>query len=418
MDTKEIISIIIFALTYIFIIFDFLPRTIVVIFGSTLLIIFKILTPSEALAFINWDAIALLFGMFTLVLTLKEVKFFKILGNQVIRHSKNNLLILFLALSFMSALLSAFMDSITVMLFLSTLIIEISRDMGFNPVPFLLATITSANIGGSATMVGDPPNVIIGTSLGFTFMDFVVNIGYISLIVFLINTLYFYLIFRKELAVKPKKVVVIKQETIEDPYNFYVSLIVFLFTIFLLVIHNSINLSVGIVGIIGASLALTLNGKRFANIWEKIDWDTLLFFIGLFILVGALEKTGFMGQISSLISAMIGKHPVLIALGILGFSGIVSAIMDNVPFAASMVPVIKNLSLTNNLPIANLAWALALGTDLGGNGTPIGASANVVGLSIAEKGGVYITWGYYLKKVFPSMIISLIVSSLLLYLKL
>ncbi len=417
MSTAEIISIIVFALTYIVIILDLLPRTIIVFFGSITLVILGVITPHEAVGFINWEAIALLFGMFILVLTLKEVNFFKILGKKVVKATKGKPLILLLALSCMSAILSAFMDSITVMMFVSTLIIEISAILGLNPIPFLLATITSANIGGSATMVGDPPNVIIGTSLGFTFFDFVKNVAPISLVVFFTNLSYFYLVFRKDLKKGKAKVEEVKEEKIKDKYSFYVSLSVFIFTVLLLVLHNTLRLSVGTVGLIGASLALILNGQRFRNIWEKIDWDTLLFFVGLFVIVGSLEKTGFIDQIARILTSFLGGNPILLVLGILVFSGLLSAFMDNVPLAASLVLVIRKLSMDSGVPLPDLAWALALGTDMGGNGTPIGASANVVGLSIAEKGGIFITWRYYLKKVFPAMIISLIVSSLLLLLK-
>lgn len=169
---NEIISIIIFVISYCLIIFDLLPRTIIVFFASSLLVLLRIVTPNEALSFVNWDAITLLFGMFTLVITLKEVNFFKILGNRVIRIFGKNIVLLFISLSLLTAFLSAFMDSITVMMFISSLTIEVSKILGFNPVPFILTEIVSSNIGGSATMVGDPPNVIIGTALGFSFIDF------------------------------------------------------------------------------------------------------------------------------------------------------------------------------------------------------------------------------------------------------
>lgn len=280
---NEIISIIIFVISYCLIIFDLLPRTIIVFFASSLLVLLRIVTPNEALSFVNWDAITLLFGMFTLVITLKEVNFFKILGNRVIRIFGKNIVLLFISLSILTAFLSAFMDSITVMMFISSLTIEVSKILGFNPVPFILTEIVSSNIGGSATMVGDPPNVIIGTSLGFSFIDFLKNVAPISILILLFNLIYFLFIFKSDLKVNLKGNIKIQKIEIEDKYSFIVSIIVFLITIILLVFHKSINISVGVIGLIGASLALFLNGNKFRNIWEKIDWDTLLFFIGLFI---------------------------------------------------------------------------------------------------------------------------------------
>ncbi|MBC7194724.1 MAG: anion permease [Caldisericia bacterium] len=412
---SEIISLLIFIVSYLFIIFDLFPRTIIVFFASSILVLLKIVTPHEALSFINWDAITLLFGMFTLVVTLKEVNFFKIVGNRVVRIFGKNNFFLLISLSLLTGILSAFMDSITVMMFISSLTIEISKILEFNPIPFILSEIVSSNIGGSATMVGDPPNVIIGTSLGYSFNDFLINVAPISIIVLIFNIIYFVLIFKKDLKTSKKVIVKIKEIEIEDRYSFSISVLVFVLTITLLVLHKILNISVGVIGLIGASLALFLNGNRFRNIWDKIDWDTLLFFIGLFIIVGSLEKSGFLNEISNLLLKFF-RNDKLLPSQILIFSGILSSIVDNVPLAFSMVPIIKTISVNKSIPLSLLAWALSLGTDLGGNGTPIGASANVVALSILEKSGIRISWGYYLKKVFISTILSLILSSILLML--
>lgn len=410
---SQFLPILIFVISYIFIIFDILPRTITVFFFSSLLLLLKIITPHEALSLVNWEAITLLFGMFTLVITLKEVNFFKILGNRVVRIFGKNILVLFIVLSILTAILSAFMDSITVMMFISSLTIEVSRVLDFNPVPFILAEITSSNIGGSATMVGDPPNVIIGTSLGFSFVDFLKNVAPISIIVLIFNIFYFLIIFRKDLKTNKKEFIEIKEVKIEEKYNFYISAFIFLFTIILLILHKKFDISVGAIGLIGASLSLFLNGNKFRNIWDKIDWDTILFFIGLFVLVGSLEKIGFLNEISNSI-IKIFKNNKILPSGMIIFLGFLSSIVDNVPLALSMVPVIKNISIKRSISISILAWSLSLGTDLGGNGTPIGASANVIALSILEKSGIKITWGYYLKKVTLSVIISLILSIILL----
>lgn len=410
---NEILTVLIFIISYLFIIFDLLPRTIIVFFSSSILVLLRIVTPHEALSYVNWEALTLLFGMFTLVITLKEVNFFKILGNRVVRVFGKNILLLFVVLSLLTAFLSAFMDSITVMMFISSLTIEVSKILEFNPVPFILTEIVSSNIGGSATMVGDPPNVIIGTSLGFSFIDFIKNVAPISIVVLIFNILYFSIIFKKDLKSNNKEIAKIKAIKIEDKYSFYVSVFVFILTIILLTLHKILNISVGTIGLIGASLALFLNGHRFRNIWEKIDWDTLIFFIGLFVIFGSLEKTGFLNEISNIITNFV-KNRKILPVSIVIFSGFISSVVDNVPLAFAMIPIIKNISVNNSIPLSVLAWSLSLGTDLGGNGTPIGASANVVALSILEKSGVKMTWGYYLKKVFLSVIFSLIISAILL----
>jgi Na+/H+ antiporter NhaD/arsenite permease-like protein len=309
-----------------------------------------------------------------------------------------------------SGFLAMFIDSITVLLFMTAIVIELARLLKIDPVPMIIAMIFAANTGGSATMSGDPPNIIIGTALGYTFTDFAVHTGPIAWIGMLAALSFFYFAFRKSLVSQapsdpasahypePK-------EAITNPLLFKINIGIFVLVIILLVTHAETGLSVAFIGVIAAALILLAGGKRAPHILKRVDWRTLLFFLGLFICVGGLEETGLLESLAKFIGNFSGGNIAIVIPIILWFSAFASAIVDNIPFAAAMVPVIASLSQTSGLPLPTLAWTLALGTDIGGNATPIGASANVVGTAIAEREGYPITWRRFLKYSVPATIL-------------
>lgn len=330
-----------------------------------------------------------------------------------------------IAFMLLSGLLSMFIDSITVMLFLATVTIELGRMLKFNPVPMIISQIFAANTGGSATMCGDPPNIIIGTALGFTFTDFVQNTGPIALAGMLVAIIYYYFSSRKQLSAGVEdendkdEVTVYPQPraAIKNMRLFVLNTAVFILVIILLVTHAQTGISVASVGVIAALLVILIYLNKSPHILSRLDWRTLLFFIGLFICVGALEETGVLNLIAEYIGDLSGGNLGTVIAIILWFSAFASAIVDNIPFAATMVPIISQLSVTHGLSLPTMSWTLALGTDIGGNATPIGASANVVGTAIAEREGYHISWGTYLKLAFPATIIVLVICHLLLVLR-
>ena len=295
-----------------------------------------------------------------------------------------------------------FIGSITVMLFLSMVTIELARLLKFNPVPIIVAEIFAANVGGSATLSGDPPNIIIGTAFGYSFTDFIMNTGVIAWAGMLLSIIYFYLVFRKSLkqGTDPAEVMMtcpLPSSAITNPRLFKLATLVFVLIVVLLITHAYTGLSVAAIGIIGVILSLVFAGRKAGEILKKVDWHTLLFFVGLFICVGGLEVTGVLVKVSQLIGD-ISKGNTSIAIAfILWLSAFLSAFVDNIPFAAAMVPVIRDLSVSGGISLPAMAWTLALGTDIGGNATPIGASANVVGIAICEKEGYPISWGRFIK---------------------
>lgn len=379
------------------------------------------ITESESSG-INWSTIIFIACMMIMVEGMAHVGFFDWLCMRIAKLVHFKTVPIFITFMIMSAILAMFIDSITVILFLAAITIKLSQLLKFNPVPMIMSEIFCANLGGSATMCGDPPNIIIGTSMHYSFFDFVSNTGLIAGICLILIVLYFYFVFRRELKVKTGEVEVKEEDlnpsnAIKDKTGFIFSTIIFLIAVVLLVTHAQTHLTVATIGVFVAILTVIAAGKNTGILMKKVDYKTLLFFIGLFVVVGGLEKTGVLEAIAGFIEKVSGGNAYVMIAIIIWLSAIASALVDNIPFAATMVPVIKNLGMGNMQFLAVLAWGLSLGTDIGGSATPIGASANVVGISVAEKSGHKIGWGRYCKAAVPATIIVIVVSMIVIFIR-
>ena len=378
---------------------------------------------SEASSGINWQTIIFIAGMMIMVEGVARVGFFRWLCMRLAKLVKYQVIPIFMTFMVLSFVLAMFIDSITVILFLAAVTIELSKLLEFNPVPMILSEIFCANLGGSATMCGDPPNIIIGTSLGFTFMDFIKNTGLIAVIALVVVVIYFYFIFHKELekngaAKKDPSQYPDPAEAITSKGGFIASSVIFLCAVVLLVTHAQTGLTVSTIGVCIAVATLIAAGKEGPGLLKKIDYQTLLFFIGLFVVVGGLEQTGVLKILAGIIEKVSGGNIALMIAIIVIVSAVASAFIDNIPFAATMIPVITNLAATTpGIDITVLSWALAMGTDIGGSATPIGASANVVGIATAAKEGHIIKWGKYCKAMAPATVIVIAVSLVMIYVR-
>ena len=365
---------------------------------------------------VNWQTMIFIGGMMVMVEGMGAAGFFRWLCLLVARLVKYRIIPILITFMLLSGFLSMFIDSITVMLFLATVTIELARLLKFDPVPVIIAEIFASNTGGSATMSGDPPNIIIGTHFNYTFADFAANTGPIAWISMIAVLGLFYLFFRKALREQaadnpPKSPDQYPQprEAIKNRRLFILSTAIFLLIVVLLVTHAQTGLSVGLIGCIAAALTLVavlVSKGDMRHIMRGVDWRTLIFFFGLFVCVGGLEATGVLEMLAERIGDASGSSLIIAMTFIIWISAFASAIVDNIPFAATMRSVIGTLAHSIGPGTQQpLAWSLALGTDIGGNATPIGASANVVGTAIAEKEGYRISWGRYCKYAIPATLL-------------
>ena len=447
----QICAVIIFVVMFALIIMDKIPRqwvtlgcglaTIVIVFGICMkspsaimetLNVKSIFTPEfwhvssqggESSSGINWATIIFIAGMMVMVEGMAKAGFFRWLCLTIAKAVKYKVMPILVTFMIMSAVLSMFIDSITVILFLAAVTVELSQLLKFSPVPMVLAEVFCANLGGSATMCGDPPNIIIGTALGYSFADFLTNTGLIAGISLVFIVIFFYFAFKKELSAANGEPVdpatfPSPADAIENKKDFIVSTIIFLIAVVLLVTHAQTGLTVAFIGVVIAAITLITSFKHIKFILKKIDYKTLLFFIGLFIVVGGLEQTGVLKLIANFIEKICGGNFFAMVLIIMWISAVASAFVDNIPFAATMVPVIKSLAATTpGAELATLAYSLSVGTDIGGSATPIGASANVVGTSVVSKAGHPVGWGKYCKSAIPATAIVLIIAMVVIKLR-
>lgn len=371
---------------------------------------------------INWATIIFMAGMLIMVEGMARAGFFRWLCIRLAKMVNYRPIPLFVVFMIMAAVLSMFIDSITVILFLVAVTVELAKLLNIDPVPMILAEIFCANLGGAATMCGDPPNIIIGTSLGYSFADFLTNTGVVAGISLIAVVIYYYLVFRKELKPKSAKTVdpamfPKPQDAIRSKKDFAVSSIIFLCAVVLLVSHAQTGLTVAFIGGVIGMITLLAAGKEAICILKKVDYKTLLFFVGLFVVVSGLEQTGCLKMIAGFIEEASGGNLRIMVAIIIWVSAFASAFVDNIPFAATMLPVIKSLAAATGVDVSTLAWALSIGTDIGGSATPIGASANVVGTSIAMKNGYPIGWGKYCKSAVPATIIVVLIATVLIFVR-
>jgi Na+/H+ antiporter NhaD/arsenite permease-like protein len=430
-----LIALIVFAFAYVAIASEKFPRHWVALVGGGVLVLFGVLSPLEALAYINWETLGLLFGMFVLVSILHEAGFFTWLAMTALRKVNYHPASLFAALLALAAVLAMFMDSITVMLFLSVLTLQLCRLLKIDPVSFIIAEVCAANTGGAATLVGDPPNVILGTTLGFNFADFATHTGPISAIAALVLLGVFYLTNRNTLrdahAALTDEVVREIEALHRDPLHAQltrIGLIGFGAAVVLLVLHHwltevthlPINAAVAALVPAGAA-ALALSQPDRRKVFLKLvkeDSESLLFFAGLFVLVGGLEKVRVFEMLADTLARATADSPDGLVMALHWGPGVLSGLVDNVPLALAMSYVLKDLAAHPEMPaLALMVWSLALGVDMGGNLTPIGASANVVAYSFMERHHGRVGWKRWLLVAVPPTLVAMVLASALVMVK-
>jgi Na+/H+ antiporter NhaD/arsenite permease-like protein len=424
------IATLVLLLVYALIAFEVMHRTLAALLGAALLMFitytvgtfnsdYTILKFEDAMQAMDMNVIFLLMAMMIIVGVMKKTGVFQWLAYKSFQVARGNVFALASVLMFVTAFVSAFLDNVTTMLLIIPVTIEIAVTLKINPVYLLLPEAFASNVGGTATLIGDPPNIMIGSYAKLSFVDFVQHLTIICLICLVVTIIYFLYWYKKgylkaEVGDIPKMINHLREEyKITNARLLVYSGIVLAITIFLFIIHGSLHMEPSIAALVGASILLVISRVDIVEMLEKeIEWPTLIFFMMLFIVVAGAEETGLIQMIADWVKDVSGGSLVVSILMILWVSALASAIIDNIPFTATMLPIVAYL--TTVIPGAQsgvLWWALSLGACLGGNGTMIGASANVVTVGMAERAGYPISFMYYLKAAFIPMIITIILCS-------
>ncbi len=411
MQFQAYAAIIIFLIVYAFIVSEKVAPSVVALLGASVMIIMKIIPQHKAFEHIDLDVILLLINMMILVHILEGTGLFEYIAIFAAKLVKGDPVLVMVMLFIVTALLSAFLDNVTTVVLITPIAILIANEMRVTAIPFLMTLIFGSNIGGTATLIGDPPNIMIGMAAKLTFMDFLINLTPIVVINIVIMAIVFYFLFKKKLHVtnedKARIMDFDERKMIKDYVLLKKSLFVFFITMFGFIFHGMLGLEAATISIFSAAILLLMSKSNAEAAFKKVEWLTIFFFIGLFMIVGGLVETGVINWASLKMIAFTNNDTETAAKVILVFSGIMSAIIDNIPYTATMIPLIKQMG-EHGMNIQPLWWALSLGACLGGNGTLIGASANVVVGHMSKKTGHPLTFMMFLPYGLLVLCISLI----------
>tara|TARA_B100000745_G_scaffold55794_2_gene33025 strand:- start:8351 stop:9712 length:1362 start_codon:yes stop_codon:yes gene_type:complete len=421
MGTIELVAGAIFVVTFFFILTERIHRTVIGLVGAVAMVLagiyFDFYRPEDLMYVVDFNTLGLLFGMMILVGMLEHTGIFQYLGIWTAKKTKGNPWYLLVALSGITAALSMILDNVTTIILIVPITIIIAEMLKINPVPILMAEALLSNIGGTGTLVGDPPNIMIGSAASFSFNDFLIHTLPVVLVTWVVTLGFFKILFRKDLAKQPDNVEQLMQmdesHAIKEPQMVKKLLLVFALVVTLFFLHSALHLEPAVVALIGASLALILVAPKHdpQAILEKCELSVLLFFGSLFVIVGGLEYAGILEHVANLITGGAENNLLATALIILWASAVLSAIVDNIPLTVAMIPIITYLG-TQGIPTEILWWALAFGVGFGGNGSPIGSTAGVIVMAKSEKTENPISFIDWMKQGLPTMAIGLAVATI------
>jgi Na+/H+ antiporter NhaD/arsenite permease-like protein len=426
------VAAILFVLTYVLIIADRINRSIIAMLGAGAMIVCGVLSQEEAIRGIDFNTIALLTGMMVLVAIARRCGMFEYIAVWSAKKGRAQPWAMLAMLSLVTAVVSALLDNVTTVLLIVPVTLSVTRLLEAPPYPFLFAEVFASNIGGTATLIGDPPNIIIGSAAHLSFNDFVINLTPVIILVMAAQLLATHLIWGREMRASPEaraRVMALDERgMITDPPLMRISLLVIGGVIAAFVAAGPLGLQPGTIALFGAAILMLFHNfehhrekekqtLRVAETFAEVDWITIFFFLGLFVIVRGIDVAGLLDIAAQQLIAATGHDPAATAMAILWGSAFLSAIVDNIPFVAAMIPLIRELAphLGGPEQLTPLWWALSLGACLGGNGTLIGASANLTVAGIAERNGVEFGFLTYTKHAFGLMVISVGISALYLW---
>ena len=421
----DAIAVVVFVGAYVLIATEWVHRVIVALAGAGLMLLFRIVDAHDAFNSerlgIDWNVIFLLIGMMIIVGVLRQTGLFEFLAIWSARRSGGRPFVVLALLIVITAVASALLDNVTTILLIAPVTILIAERFGVPPVPFLIAEVLASNIGGTATLIGDPPNIIIGSAAGLSYTDFLVNLAPLVVLLLLVFIALSRWLFRDALAFHAERVDEVlaldPKETLVGGALLPKALGVLGVVTLAFGLQELLHYEPSVVALLGAGTLLLVAPDQLQEATKEIEWGTLLFFIGLFVMVGALVKVGVIEDLALLVVDVTGGNLLLATVLLVIVSAVLSAIVDNIPYVATMVPLVATLSAELPGDTTVLWWALAIGADLGGNATSIGASANVVALGVAERSGFKIRFSEFLRYGVPTAAVTIGISLVYLWLR-
>jgi Na+/H+ antiporter NhaD/arsenite permease-like protein len=415
-----LLAALIFVVTYAVIASDRIDKTIAALLGGTTMVVIGIVDQHDAFAAIDLNVIFLLAGMMILAGILRRTGFFQWLAILSVKIAGGEPYRLLIVLSVVCAALSAFLDNVTTVVLIAPVTLYISSVLRISPVPFLISEILASNIGGTATLIGDPPNILIGSAAGLGFVEFLTNLGPVALVIllaFLVTTRF---LFRPDLEVhdevRDSVLALDEREVLTDIPLLKRSLAVIGGVLAGFVLAGPLGLEAGAIALFGAAVLMLIARLDVESVLHEVEWPTLFFFVGLFMLVEGISEVGIIDQVAAALIDLTAGDATVTALGLVWLSGIASAIVDNIPYTATMIPVVQELG-SSGLPVEPLWWSLALGACLGGNFTIVGASANVVVANLAGRAGHPISFRLFFRYGVTVSILSLVIASGYVYIR-
>ena len=417
---QSTIAIGIFAIVMIAIISDKVDSTAASVAGAVLLLLSHILTVEKAVSYIDFNTLGLLIGMMLFVSVVKASGMFEYIAIRSAKMAKGNPWKIMMLFMIVTACLSAFLDNVTTVLLIGPMTISIAGILKINPVPMLLTQILASNIGGTATLIGDPPNIMIGSAAKLSFLDFIKNTAPVVVVIMIILVLVFKFIYGKKFSVNSDAVSEImaldEKKSISDMSLLIKSVIMIVLVVIGFITHNLLKIESSVIALTAGTVMLLIGKQDVEDIIHEVEWSTIMFFSSLFVVVGGLVETGVVNKLAHLIVEYTADSPILVMLVLLWASALISAVLNNIPFIATLIPLIMAMGKTG-IDSTPLWWTISLGACLGGNGTLIGASANVLLSTISTKHGFPITFKSYMKVGFPVMILTIFISTIYLLLR-
>jgi Na+/H+ antiporter NhaD/arsenite permease-like protein len=423
----SVIAVVVFLVAYALIASDRINKTLVALTGAAIIVALPIINSDDVFysrdTGIDWDVVFLLLGMMIIVSVLRQTGVFEYTAIVAAKRAHGSPLRIMILLVLVTAFASALLDNVTTVLLIAPVTLLVCDRLDIGPAPFLMAETFASNIGGTATLIGDPPSIIIASRAGLSFNDFLIHLTPIVIIIVGVFVALLPRLFPGAFDVDPERVADVmsleEREAIRDPRLLIKCGVVLVAVLAGFVAHSAIHLEPSLVALIGAGILIVISGLEHSDYLSGVEWDTLLFFAGLFVMVGALVKTGVVKDLARLATEVTGGHALLTTMFILVLSLVLSGIINNVPYAATMAPVVGQLlsSTVDHVHPQVLWWALTLGTDLGGNLTAVGASANVVILGIAKRADSPISFWEFTRKGMVVTVISAVLSAIYLWLR-